>query len=153
MIILEKYIKEVLQEYNDKIHITDFWNWLVRRRYKKINIFRHEIKVPIKYAKEFEEKIDLLQVTMAMTDVDYVVKSNHTRMRVVIYKEKQLDIIVDFDVYYGVAVIHGKLFKRGSKLMRITIRKPFTPISGFSRYENVIRKSKDFNKIIDLIEV
>lgn len=150
---MEKYIKEVLQEYNDRIHIIEFWNWLVRRRYKKINIFRHEIKVPIKYAKEFEEKIDLLQVIMTMTDVDYIVKSNHTRMRVVIYKEKQLDIIVDFDVYYGVAVIHGKLFRRGSKLMRITIKKPLAAVRGLFKYENVIRMNKDFNKIFDLIEV
>ncbi|MDF2534057.1 MAG: hypothetical protein K0R18_214 [Bacillales bacterium] len=145
---------KMLQRYSSDIKHIEMWHNLTRFKFKKIHIFGHEIRVPIKYADEFEEKISALEVMMEMTNASYSIRSNHTMIEIALLDEYgMIDVALDLEFYFGFMVITNKKFKKGSRLKRVSFKKLHMIVNNNGAMQaewiHSISESDKFHLIVD----
>jgi hypothetical protein len=122
MVIIDK---EKFHRYSGDIKNIEMLNNIKRFRFKVIDVFSFKIKVPIKYAEEFQEALDVLEVTMRLTDCKVKCRSNHTMVEMMFYdKNGHAKCCMDLELYGFMVVIIDKPFKQRSRLKRVTVRIP-----------------------------
>lgn len=136
-----------LRRVNDHVYISEVFYNCVRFRYKKIRVFGHDLRVPIKYANEFEEKINNIEIALELSGSKYTIESNMTMIEVAIYKDGYAAFTINIVVHHGFSIIDiNKKFKPNSKILRVEINRPY------AKSTKLIEVYSDNKKFISAID-